>query len=235
MEKQIFNNTLTYLMKEEDVTSLDHHILPNTTVLELAHPFPGYYSESFITSGSKPQILLILLKEEVNFEFFYRRLHNINKYAGYEVFAAPAVVHINNKKYHAIRVIDLDTYDKIAELEKYFIDEGFLLRKPIKINANAIISIHKFCNLVLENEVYSSNTDNNFIYFATGKQISWQGFAHVTQKIRHNYIGNKFDAGLGVLFHSNRIEDVVRIYSKDLNTDDIEKLKSMYQKEIREF
>ena len=79
MEKQNFNNTLTILTKEEGVKSLGHSILPNTSVLEIAHPFPGYYNSNFITSESKPQTLLVLLKDAVSIDFFYRRIHNIKK------------------------------------------------------------------------------------------------------------------------------------------------------------
>jgi len=235
MEKQAFNNTLTILTKEEGVKTLDHHILPNTTVLEIAHPFPGYYSSSFITSESKPQTLLILLKNDVSIDFFYRRIHNIKKYSDYNFSAALAEIEMNNKQYHAIRVFDLDAYDKIVNLEKCLIDEGFVLRKSSKIDTNAIIRIHKFCNLELVEGIYHSTDDSHFIYFPVGKEITWKTFEHITMKIRHNYLGNKFDAGLGIIFHNNRVEDVVRLYSKDLTDDDISTLKQMYQKEILDF
>ena len=235
MEKQVFNNTLTILTKEEGVKNLDHNILPNTSVLEIAQPFPGYYDSSFITSESKPQTLLILLKDAVSIDFFYRRIHNIKKYSDFNFSAAFAEIELNNRKYYAIRVFDLDAYDKIIELEKSFIDEGFVLKKAIKIDATAIIRIHKFCNLELIDEIYHSADDSHFIYIPAGKEITWKTFEHITLKIRHNYLGNKFDAGLAIIFHHNNIEDVVRLYSKDLNDDDISKLKAMYQKEITAF
>ncbi|MCK5846822.1 MAG: hypothetical protein KAG84_05250 [Bacteroidales bacterium] len=232
METVSFNNTLTIITKEETVKTLNHNIIPNTCVLEVANPFPGYYSTSFITSESKPETLFIVLNEKVSLDFFYRRLYSINKNAKYDFSAALADLEFNNKKYYAIRIFDLDTYDNIVDLENLFIEAGFNLSKSVKIDAEVLIHIHKFCNLNLTDEVYYSADNSHFVYFGVGKEISWNAFEIVTKKIRHNYIGNKFDAGLGIIFHHNKVEDVVRIYGTDLSKDDLNKLMSMYQKEI---
>ena len=235
MENQIFNNTLSVITKEETVKTLEHHIISNTGVLEVVNPFPGYYSNKFITSDSKPETLLFLLKEEPSLDYFYRKLYAIKQKARFSFSAALATLEINNKKYSSIRIFDLETYDNIADLEAYFIDAGILLSKSIKIDAKAIIHVKKFCNLQLKDNVYYSVDNSSFVYFNALKEVSWNDFEIITEKIRHNYIGNKFDAGLGFIFHHNRVEDVVRIYGKDLTREDLEKLKKMYQKEILAF
>ncbi len=235
MEKQIFKNTLAVFTKEEEVKSLNHDILANSSVLEIAHPFPGYYINNFITSESKPQPLLILLKKEVSLESFYRKIHNIKKYVDYKFEAALTDLTLNNKKYNAVRVFDLEAYDNIIDLQKCFINEGFILLKSIKVDTKAIINVQKFFDLELIDNVYSSTVNSNFIYFKAEKNVSWKSFEHITLKIKHNYSGNKFDAGLGVLFIDNDIQDVVRIYSKDLTAEEIVTLKAMFKKEIAEF
>ena len=127
MSKKIFENTLTIMTKEEDVKSLNHHIIPNTSILEITHPFPAYYLNDFITSETKPQTLLIVLKNEISLEFFYRKLSNIKKYSEFTFSADLAELKMNNKKFYAIRISELDYYDQIINLEKYFLDEGFCL------------------------------------------------------------------------------------------------------------
>jgi len=57
-------------------------------------------------------------------------------------------------------------------------------------------------------------------------------FEKITIRIKHNFTP-KFDAGIGIFFHHGNIEDVIRIYSKDLNEEDIVKLKGMYVNELR--
>ncbi len=232
MEKQLFNNTLSIITKEETVKTLSHHIISNTGVLEAVNPFPGYYSSNFITSESKPETLFILLSEKVTLEFFYRRLYNIEKKAKFEFSAALAELEFNNKVYKAIRIFNLETYDSIIKLEEFLIEEGFKLRKSLNIDSEALIHIKKFCNLELVDGVYYSSDNSHFIYFNVENSISWKEFEVVAQKIRHNYLGNNFDAGLGVIFHHNKVEDVVRIYSKDLTKEDLNKLKDMFQNEI---
>mgnify|MGYP006995560903 CR=1 FL=1 len=233
MEKNLLQNTFSIITKEEDVKTMNHHILRNTFVLEITRPFPGYYfSSDFITAESKPQNILIVLKNEVSLEVFYRKIKKIKKYADFTFGAEMATVHIFNQKYYAIRVNSLETYDSISDLQKHFLDEGFLLRKPTKIEDKALIKIFKFSNLRFENDIYHNIDDAHFIYFGINQELTWKQFAHITLKIRHNVANKKFDAGLGVFFHDGNIEDVIRIYTKDLTDEEAKALKALYIKEL---
>lgn len=236
MEKQVLQNTFTIITKEEKVKSMDHHIIPNTFVLEITHPFPGYYfSTDFITSSSKPQTLLLILKDEVDIEVFYRKIGHIKKYSEIEFSASLATIQVYNKNYQAIRVNLLQSYDHIVELQKYLMDEGFTFKKPVDIEAKALIKIYKFCSLKYDNGLYYSAGDSNFIYFGIDKEVTWKVFEHITIKIKHNFDNQKFDAAPAVFFHQGNIEDVIRIYTKDIDNTQANKLKDMYLKELANY
>ena len=236
MKNLEFQNTFSIITKEEDVKTMDHHTIPNTFVLELLHPFPGYYfSTDFITSKTKPQSILIILKKEVSIEYFYRKIGRIRKYSSFTFGADLSDVKIFNNSYQAIRVNSLESYDQISEFQKYLLDEGFYLRKPKKIEDKAFIKIFKFCNLNFENGIYRSSDNSNFIYFGIPKEITWKQVEHITIKIRHNFSNKKFDAGLGLFFHHGDVEDVIRIYTKDLTDGEVSTLKSKYVKELEAY
>lgn len=229
-------NTFSIITKEEEVKSIDHHVLPNTLVLEIIHPFPGYYfGSSFINSESKPQSLLLILKKEISFEFFYRKLSRIHKYSEFTFGAELSEVMVYNTKYQAIRINSLEKYDNIITLQKYFIDEGFNLRKNKNISGLALIKVHKFISLEYEDGIYLSADNSHFIYFGINKELTWKQFEHITVGIRHNFNSKKYDAGLGMFFHNGDIENIIRIYSKDLNKDDINKLKYLYERELNNY
>lgn len=229
-------NTFSIITKEEEVKNLVHHTIPNTLVLEIIHPFPGYYfGSSFINSDSKPQTILLILKKEISFEYFYRKLSRIYKYSEFSFGAELSEVMIYNNKYQAIRINSLDKFDYITTLQKYFIDEGFRFRKSQKISGFALIKVHKFINLNYKDGVYYSNDNTHFIYFGVKKELTWKQFEHITIGIRHNFVSKKFDAGLGLFFHNGDIEEVIRLYSKDLDSEDIQKLKQMYERELENY
>ncbi len=229
-------NTFSIITKEEEVQNLEHHVIPNTLVLEITHPFPGYYfGSSFINSESKPQSILLVLKKETSFENFYKKLRRIRKYSEFNFGAELSEITIYNNKYQAIRINSLEQYSQIISLQKYFMDEGFAIRKFQRISGDALIKVHKFINLEYSDGIYTCTDNSHFIYFGINKELTWKQFEHITIGIRHNFTTKKFDAGLGLFFHNGDVEDIIRIYSKDLAKDDIIKLKSMYDREISNY
>lgn len=226
-------NTFSIITKEEKVQNLVHDVIPNTFVLEITHPFPGYYyGSSFINSESKPPTILLILKEQVSLENFYRKLSRIQKYSEFVFGAELSDVMIYNTEYHAIRINSLEKYDDIQSIQNYFINEGFQFRKNKKISGFALIKVSKFTNLNEKEGIYFSEDNSHFIYFGVKKELTWKQFEHITIGIRHNFKSKKFDAGLGIFFNSGDVEEVVRIYSKDLDIEDIHKLKQLYEREI---
>jgi len=227
--------TFSNIVKEEDVKSLDHNIIPNTFVLEITHPFPGYYFGSqFVTSESKPKFILLVLKNKAEFDFFYRAIKRIKKYSDFEFEADLAEIELFNQQYHAIRIANLPSYDKLVDIQQSFIDEGIGFRKSKRVEAKALIKINKFISLEQNKDYYEASDSSGFVYFGVEKELSWKMFEHITIKIKHNFT-SKFDAGIGVFFHHGDIEDVIRIYSKDLEKEDIIRLKEMYLRELNNY
>ncbi len=236
MEKNHLQTTFSIITKEEEIQALDHNIIPNTLVMEITHPFPAYYSDNqFIDSNSKPQTIIFILKNIVDSEFFYRKLGRIMKYSEFNFGADLAELKINNKTYQGIRVHSLLKYQYIKDLSQYFIDEGFSLHKYQQVKVKSLIRIHKFINLKYTNGYYINANNKHFIYLGINKELTWKQFEHITLTIRHNFAFKKFDAAIGVFFHSGELEDVIRIYTKDIDNEDIIQLKTMYDKQLLQY
>ena len=56
--------TFGSIIKEEQVKTVDHGILPGTFVLENLGMFPGYYSTNVPQTGIHDSIFLVLTKKE---------------------------------------------------------------------------------------------------------------------------------------------------------------------------
>ena len=76
--------TTGYTIKEENVDFLHHHILPNTMVMNISHPFPGFYGAP-VMEESKPRGLLLVTKEKYSWEKILRTVSNINRYTDYKI------------------------------------------------------------------------------------------------------------------------------------------------------
>jgi hypothetical protein len=233
MNEQTLKNVFTLIIKEEKVKSLDHNIVENSAVIEIDQPFPGYYSSpDFIHSESKPQTIFIALDDRVELDFFYRKISRIKKYSAYHFVADLAELIIADQVYHCVRINELETYESISDIEKYFLDEGFIIRKFKSISNNAHIKIYKFANYRIENGLYYSDRKPDFIYFEVPSIIAWQKLEQITIKIRNIFFRKKFDAALGTLIYQGLVTDIVRIYAKNLDESEVQQLREMYLKAI---
>ena len=228
-------NTFAIIKKEEDVKTLSHSILKNTFVLEIIHPFPGYYYGGVKNSSSKPGNLFLVLKNRPSTEFFYRALTNAKKYCDFGLFAVMAELQIYNNTYSAIRIKNIEDYNVINEIQEIFAAEGFQFARPKKIDAKAFIKVFKFINLTIKEDVYHNTDNENFIFFPIDKEINWKLFENTTIKIKNSVGSLKFDVALAVFFRKGYLEDAVRVYCKNFSDEQVQKIRLMYMNELKHY
>jgi hypothetical protein len=228
-------NTFAIIKKEEDVKTLSNNILKNTLVLEIIHPFPGYYYGGVKSKNDIPEDLFLVLKKKPSTEFFYRALTNAKKYCNIELNAVMAELKIYNNTYSAIRLKHVPSYDVITEIQEVFIAEGFQFTRPKKIDSKAFIKIFKFINLSVKEDVYHNLDDENFVFFPIDKEVNWKLFEKTTIKIKNSVGSLKFDVALAVFFRKGYLEDAVRVYCKEYSDEQIHKIRTMYLNELKHF
>jgi len=222
-----------YIMKQEKLVPVGDNIMSNTCVLESLHPFPGYFGSNF-PDKSQPRSIFFILREEYTFEDIARKTKNIKQQFQHDFNASEGKILITPYEYNCIRVKYLPSFNFLPDLQKEYMDEKVKFHKEKDINKEAIIKINKVFRVYEKEEGIYKDVDDEFkCYLEIPIQPEWKTFDSITSIIKNNLVNNRFDAALGVLYRSNEIIDVIRIYDREKNPEKMKKLRNMYLEEIR--
>jgi hypothetical protein len=236
MSKNQQFESFSIIIKEEKVRTLNHSIIPNTFAIEIVAPLPGYYGTEYLISVEKPGHILFITRDFIRFEDFFRMIKKIKAYLNFKFDASFASVELHNLKFNAIRIRDVDSFEKISELQKAFVAEGVQMAKPRKVNDLALIRIKKFLMLTgIEEGIYSDRVTDGYNYLVINHPFTWKMFEKVTYRIRNNFPELKFDVALGVLFRTGELEDVIRIYGEDIKNEDLILLRQQFSNALKEY
>ena len=70
--------TFGYIKKEQNLSTVENNIIPNTLVLESIHPFKGFHGAN-LPEESKPRSLFLVLSKDYSFEEIARITKKIKK------------------------------------------------------------------------------------------------------------------------------------------------------------
>lgn len=219
--------------KEETLVTIDSNIIDNSMVLEISEPFPGYHHN--IPTDTKPNSVFLVLDKKYDNEPIFRSTRNIKKYYKKPFDAKPGSFYSFTDTYYAIRIMGLNSFAHIKELQNCYIDEGFKMHKPKKFNDKAIITVRKTFTLEkLNNDLYRDLNDANSWYVKVPLKLTWKMFETITYKIKNNIVNNNYDAALGY-FYEDGIADFVRIYAHEPGEQLLEQIRSKYLEEIHNY
>lgn len=226
--------TVAYIVKEEHIVSISEKIVPNTFVVEAEEPYPGYHGLNIPNERKlAPADIYLITKKRYAAEQIAHITRKVREKCHVQLDAARAELFFFNETQPAIRLRGLSSYTQIEEIQKWYIDSGVAMAKKQKTNTTAVIKIQK---MLWANEpeegIYIDLDDTNATYFRIPKEISWQEFVDITQKIKRNLTTKDFDVALGGIFRKQGLIDIVRVYT-DKNTS-VETLKSLQEKYITE-
>jgi hypothetical protein len=225
--------TVGSLIKMDDVTTVQHNIVPNTTVLEITDPYPDYLGD--FPSGSKPNMIFLLTAEEYTVEHIVRISNRVQKYFGTNLDACQATLKIFNDSYSGIRIRGLSSFEQIKLIQQDLISEGLKFMKNKVIEAPALIHLRKpYLLEEAEEGIYKDIIEPMSWYFAVPEKLEWNMLKMMTANIKNNIDNRNFDAAFGWIF-VNKITDIVRIYSDNLSLPLIKDLQLRYKEEIRKY
>ena len=134
MENFTSISTTGNITKVELLHTIKSNILENTFVLENFEPFPGYHGTN-APSSLKPQHLFLVTRKTNSYDKISRASKKIRSNCQVKFGARPANLFIFNQKLSAIRIKDLDSFEKIPELQKWYMDEGIFFMKKKNFNS----------------------------------------------------------------------------------------------------
>lgn len=225
-------STIGSITKVEMLQGLKTNILENTFVLESSKPYPGYHGKN-LPGTIKPHHIFLVTKEWYSYEDISRVSQSIKRNSSLEFGARPAEIFIFNSSYPAIRIKDLESFDRIPDMQTWFNDEGIFFRKRKKYYSQGVINVKKHFELEeIDEGIYRNLEDETMFYFNIPDLLPWKVFEKMTIQIRNNFDSSNFDAALGVIYMKEH-QDIVRIYEKEPKLEFIKKLKAAYLEEIR--
>ncbi len=227
--------TTGYVLKEEKVSALKGHIVKNTFVINVNHPFPGYYGQAMVEQ-SVPRSIIFVTKKEHSWESILRAKKRINAYLGSDVDITKTKVSMWNKKYPGIRAKNFQGFADIEPVQKALIQEGFAMMKSRRFGdeEEALINLKKFYYLEQkEDGIFLDNARKEMSYILLDKQVNWEVFRKITETVKNNISDSSFDIAKGAFYMDNGIVDMVRVFKPSSSIELLREIKKLYQKNIQ--
>lgn len=227
--------TTGYVLKEEKVSALKGHIVKNTFVINVNHPFPGYYGQAMVEQ-SVPRSIIFVTKKEHSWESILRAKKRINAYLGTNIDITKVKISMWNKKYPGIRAKNFSDFAGIEPIQKALIEEGFGMMKFRRMgdNEEALINLKKFFYLEQkEDGIFLDKARDEMGYVLLDKQINWEVFRRITEIVKNNISDSSFDIAKGAFYMDNNIVDMVRIYKPNITIDLLREIQEQYHKSIQ--
>ena len=218
------------VIKEENVHTLSHSIMPGTFVVEINHPFPGYYAEA-MKEYSKPRSVIFMTKKLYTWESILRTSAKLNKYLDINFSASSAIMYVGNKEFHGIRVKGFEKFEDIATVQKAFADEGYKFAKAwAKFkDETVLIKVKKFYVLNEIGEgVYNDLNQPDVSFALIPSRLNWEVFRKMTGKIKNNISDRNYDVALVTFYMNGGIQDALRIFKPNSNLKLMEEIRKMY-------
>ncbi len=234
MESQNAIEVFGTITKYETVLTITDKVLPGSLVFEAIAPFPGYYHEE--PNCAKPVYLYLALQEQYPLIDMIRATEEVEKAFDESFDAGKGFLKIYNDKYDVLRVRHLKRYDLIGKLQQIYQEQGicFLQKTMRGLEETVQIRVVKFFNLKkVDNGIYLDTKEDFHTYLEIPKHYEWEDFNALTDKVKYNWEGSKFDAAVGAFLHDGQLHEFVRIYSNNLSLNYLQQLRKLYLQKIK--
>jgi len=208
-----------------------YNILDNTCVAEANEPYSEYYGN--VPQPANPNSLFLFTSQYYSLEEVLRFAQNIDSCYMEKVNVAAASVDFGQHKYSAIRVKYFPDYEHLHLLQTCCIKEGVEFIKKIQMAKSALVKICKcFVLEELEQGIFIDKKEEHRGYLTIPRQITQDQFLDILIEIRNNYDCQLFDAAMGAIIIDSKANDMVRIYSENLQLSLLKCIKEKFTKSI---
>jgi hypothetical protein len=234
MEKNKRIEVFGTLTKTETVFTIDQKILPGTLVFEALKPFPDYYHDTPVSAV--PVYLYLALEEQYLLEDILRTSQKVQLDFSAPFDAGKGFLRIYDEKFNVLRIRHLKDYDLLEKLQRTFDANGihFLHRTKKYKDEPVRIKIIKFFSLEeTAEDIFLDLREENHAYLKIPRQMSWEDFEAVNNKVKYNWVESKFDAAIGSFYHEGQLHEVVRIYSDKICPEYLVELRKLYLEKMK--
>ncbi len=234
-QDQILIETVGYIKKEENLTTVENNIIPHTFVLENLQPFPGYHGAN-LPEKLRPRSLFLIVTKEHSFEEIARITKKIKQNFQYDFNASIGHIYFKTSSYTCIRIKYLKSFTFLPELQGLYQEHGIKFAKQKMIDSKGLIVINKhFYVSEPEEGLYDDLEEDSKFYIEVPKDLPWDVFKEFTLSIKNNIDNSDFDAAQGVFYRKEGIVEVVRIYICEGEMDKIKTIHKLYIDMIKKY
>ncbi|MCK5169850.1 MAG: hypothetical protein KAQ75_08220 [Bacteroidales bacterium] len=234
-QDRILIETVGYIKKEENLTTVENNIIPNTFVLENLQAFSGYHGAN-LPEKLRPRSLFLIVTKEYSFEEIARITKKIKQNFQYDFNASIGHIYFKTSSYTCIRIKYLKSFTFLPELQGLFQEYGIKFAKQKTIDTTGLIVINKhFYVNELEEGLYDDLEEDSKFYIEVPKDLPWDVFKEFTFSIKNNIDNSDFDAAQGVFYRKEGIVEVVRLYICEGETDKIKTIHKLYIDKIKKY
>ncbi|WP_163715887.1 hypothetical protein [Mangrovibacterium lignilyticum] len=222
------------IRKQETVMTIDDKVQTGTLVFEALSPFPGYYHET--PFGANPIYMYLALQTQYPLMDIIRATQKVEKVFNEKFDAGKGFIELVDTTYNVLRIRHLNRYDLIGDLQKAYNDQGiyFMVKSKKGLEATAQIKVVKFFNLTqIDEGIYLDNKEDFHAYVELPKELSWEDFNALSNRVSYNWEESKFDAAQGAFIHNGVLHEFVRIYSTKLNLEYLQALRKLYLEKLK--
>lgn len=213
------------LTKKELLVAISPEMGNMNLILETALAFPGYHGD--IPEEKVPGSLFLVTKKKYSKESTIRSAMALKKSLKIDLDMVSARITVQNQEVPALRIKGLANYSYLPQIIDALEDLGYRFERyrPIETYQSIIEVKKEFFVKEIENGFFMDMNDSETHYFKIEKEIKWDAFEKAIVNIKFNISDNNFDAALASIFRSNGIQDLVRIYKKNLSFEELKNLK----------
>jgi hypothetical protein len=180
--------------------------------------------------------MYLALQEQYPLIDIIRATQKVEKVFNEKFDAGKGFIHFVDTSYNVLRVRHLNRYDLIGDLQNAYNDQGirFMMKTKRGFEGVAQIKVVKFFNLTpLEEGIYLDNKEENHAYIELPKELNWDDFNALTNRVKYNWEESKFDAAVGAFMHNGQLHEFVRVYSNKLTKEYLEALRKLYLEKLK--
>lgn len=234
MEKPEIISRYSELIKEEPLSTLEKDLtISDTCVLESTSPFFGYYHDAPM-SDPDPYIYCVL-DQHYSYGDIARIRNKINAQRKQPLDVAVGSLTMMNKTCPVIRIKDINHY-RVKEIQELFKHEGVVFKKRQRVvnEQMTVIRLSKFLRLRPQGDgLYFDEDDDTKGYFEIPKYIDWESFKKLTDEAKYETSILYFDAAQATIYINESITELVRIYKKHIDTDQLRAIRNRYMEVLK--
>ena len=183
-QDKVLIETMGYIKKEANLSTVENNIIPNTLVLESLNPYPDYHGKN-LPEQSTPRSLFLIVNKDYSFEEVARIIKKIKGEFQFDFNASQGNIYFKTTSYSCIRIKYLKSYTFLPELQQKFQSEGISFAKKKLINSTGIIVIKKhFYVDEIEEGVYRDLDENSKFYNDLPVALPWGDFKENIARIK---------------------------------------------------